>query len=221
MPVRKNITFITCTHTSGYTRLKVTTQPTSIVRRRGRVIHSQPRLHTAAGATGTRLRVTRFSTVTSIHTLHRLDFTKVLTNDQVGGDPVTPVFSATPGQEIRVRMLHPGGHPRNDTYLLHAHIWESEPYISDSQALGSNPLSNWVGSQAGVGPGSHFDFLPKGGAGGRFRISGDYLYRTFQSFHFDGGIWGLLRVQPTATPPACTPCPPGQFCPDVVCPVAQ
>src|ERR1700741_2094239 len=67
MPVRKNITFITCTHTSGYTRLKVTTQPTSIVRRRGRVIHSQPRLHTAAGATGTRLRVTRFSTVTSPH----------------------------------------------------------------------------------------------------------------------------------------------------------
>ena len=39
-------------------------------------------------------------------------FTNVLTNMQVGGDPVTPVFSAAPGQEIRIRMLHPGGHPR-------------------------------------------------------------------------------------------------------------
>ena len=162
-----------------------------------------------------------FAPDTPLEKTRDLDFTKVLTNDQVGGDPVTPVFTATPGQEFRVRMLHPGGHPRNDTYLLHAHIWEQEPYISDSQALGSNPLSNWVGSQAGVGPGTHFDFLPKGGAGGRFRVQGDYLYRTFQSFHFDGGIWGLLRVKFNAPPPACTPCPPGQFCPDVVCPVAQ
>ena len=148
-------------------------------------------------------------------------FTNVLTNAQVGGDPVTPVFTAGPGQEIRVRMLQPGGHPRNDTYLLHAHIWEQEPYADASQIISSNPLSNWVGSQGGIGPGSHFDFLPKGGAGGRFRVSGDYLYRTFESFNFDGGIWGLIRVGLSAPPPSCTPCPIGQICPDVVCPVAQ
>jgi hypothetical protein len=146
------------------------------------------------------------------------DFTNVLTNAQVGGDPVTPVFFASAGQEIRIRMLMPGGHARNDDYLLHGHIWEEEPYISGSQALGSNPLSNWVGSQVGIGPGSHFDFLPKGGAGGRFHVPGDYLYRTFQSFHFDGGVWGILRVLTFGTtPPAsgCTPCPIGQQCPDV------
>jgi hypothetical protein len=143
----------------------------------------------------------------------------VLTNNQVGGDPVTPVFLAGMGQEFRVRLLHPGGHPRNDSYMLHGHIWEQAPYINSSTELGTNPLSNWVGSQAGVGPGSHFDFLPKGGAGGRFHVPGDYLYRTFTSFHFDGGIWGLLRVlqfQPVEPAPGgCTPCPPGQFCPDV------
>ena len=103
----------------------------------------------------------------------------MLTNAQVGGDPVTPVFFAAAGQEIRIRMLQPGGHPRNDNYMLHGHIWESEPYIDSSQTIGSNPLSNWVGSQGGVGPGTHFDFIPKGGAGGRFRVPGDYLYRTF------------------------------------------
>jgi len=156
---------------------------------------------------------------TPLQKTRELEFSKVLTNAQVGGDPVTPVFHAAMGQEFRVRLLHPGGHPRNDSYLLHGHIWESEPYINSSQELGSNPFSNWVGSQAGVGPGSHFDFLPKGGAGGRFHVPGDYLYRTFTSFHFDGGIWGLFRVlQFTTVEPApggCTPCPPGQFCPDV------
>jgi len=118
-------------------------------------------------------------------------------------------------------MLHPGGHPRNDEYMLHGHIWEEEPYIDGSQALGSNPLSNWGGAQEGIGPGSHFDFIPKGGAGGRFRVPGDYLYRTFQSFHFDGGIWGIFRVAPTPTSSNCPPCPAGQECIDVVCPVSN
>jgi hypothetical protein len=162
-----------------------------------------------------------FAPDTPLTKTREFDFTNVLTNGQVGGDPVTPVFTATPGQEFRVRMLHPGGHPRNDVYMLHGHIWESEPYVSDSTALGSNPFSNWVGSQSGVGPGTHFDFLPKGGAGGRFRVPGDFLYRTFQSFHFDGGIWGLFRVSPSAPPPSgCQPCPAGQVCTDV-CVIAQ
>ena len=158
-----------------------------------------------------------FAPNTPLENTRDFNFTNVLRNFQVGGDPVTPVFKATAGDELRIRMLHPGGHPRNDNYLLHGHIWEQEPYIDASQAIGSNPLSNWVGSQGGVGPGNHFDFLPKGGAGGRFRVTGDFLYRTFTSFHFDGGIWGIFRVSSVPLPPAtgCTPCPKGMECPDV------
>jgi hypothetical protein len=143
-----------------------------------------------------------------------LDFTKVLTNNIVGGeDPVTPVFMAFPNQEIRIRMLEPGGHPRNDNYMLHGHIWEQEPYVDGSQALGENKLSSWVGSQGGIGPGTHFDFLPKNGAGGRFGIEGDYLYRTFASFQFDGGMWGIFRVSrfPPPGPGPCQ-CPPKVDC---------
>lgn len=162
-----------------------------------------------------------FAPNTPLEKTREFDFTNVLTNFQVGGDPVTPVFTASPGQEIRIRMLLPGGHPRNDSYILHGHIWESQPYIDASQTIGSNPFSNWVGSQAGIGPGTHFDFIPKGGAGGRFRIPGDYLYRTFQSFHFDGGVWGILRVGPPPPSSNCPPCPKGMECPDVVCPVSQ
>ncbi len=124
------------------------------------------------------------------------DFTNVLSNSQVGGDPETPVFTAKAGQGVRFRLLMAGGHSRNNVFTVNGHIWEEEPYTNNSTVIGSNPLSEWKGAQYGVGPGSHFDLLMKNGAGGYFRVPGDYLYRTFQSFQFDGGIWGIFRVTP-------------------------
>ncbi|HLM56955.1 MAG TPA: hypothetical protein VK422_12630, partial [Pyrinomonadaceae bacterium] len=124
-----------------------------------------------------------------------IDFTRSLSNTQVGGDPVTPIFTARAGQQVRFRVLHPGGHARNNVFQLHGHIWEEEPYASNSTVLGQNPLSEWKGSQYGVGPGSHFDVLPKYGAGGKFARPGDYLYRDQGSFPFDGGLWGIFRVE--------------------------
>jgi len=125
------------------------------------------------------------------------DFTNVLSNSMVGGeDPVTPVFTARAGQQVRFRILHPGGHARNNVMQVHGHAWEEEPYTSNSTVLGHNPLSEWKGAQYGVGPGSHFDLLLKNGAGGAFRVPGDYLYRDQNSFTFDGGLWGIFRVIP-------------------------
>lgn len=155
---------------------------------------------------------------TPLEKTREFDFTNVLTNFQVGGDPVTPVFTAEPGEEFRVRMLHPGGHPRNDNYMLHGHIWEEEPYQDGSQRIADNPLSNWEGSRQGVGPGFHADFVPKHGAGSLFKVPGDYLYRTFASFQFDGGIWGIFRVGPPP-PGNCPPCP--DCSPTAVCPVTN
>jgi len=125
------------------------------------------------------------------------DFTDVLSNSKVGGeDPVTPVFTARAGDDVRFRVLHPADHARNNVFQVHGHIWEDEPYTSDSTVLGDNPLSEWKGAQYGVGPGSHFDMLLKNGAGGTFRVTGDYLYRDQGSFPFDGGLWGIFRVTP-------------------------
>lgn len=122
-------------------------------------------------------------------------FTNVLTNAQVGGDPVTPIFSAAAGTPTRIRLLMPGGHARNSVFNLHGHIWEELPYINNSRMLGHNPFSQWEGTRFGIGAGSHFDLLLKNGAGGRFMIPGDYLYRNQTSFLFDGGMWGIFRVQ--------------------------
>ena len=139
-----------------------------------------------------------------------IDFTNSLSNMQVGGDPVTPVFWATAGEQVRMRLVQPGGHARNNVFMLHGHIWEEEPYTGSSTVLGSNAHSNWQGSQYGVGPGSHFDFLLKNGAGGRFGVSGDYLWRTFHSSQFSGGIWGIFRVCAPGT--NCAPPPPSTVC---------
>lgn len=124
------------------------------------------------------------------------NFTNALSNAQVGGDPVTPIFTARMGTPVRFRVLHPGGNQRNHVFQLHGHIWEKEPYTNGSTVLGSNSLSEWLGGQAGIGPSNHLDLLLKNGAGGGFRITGDYLYRDMASFLFDGGLWGIFRVTP-------------------------
>ena len=152
-------------------------------------------------------------------------FTNVFTGLATTAEPQTPIFKATPGQAIRLRLVQPVGHPRNNIFQLHGHVWEEAPYttpvaftgatysgrtILGTPVLGStiiadqptstsdfvnNRFSNWQGSQMGVGPSSHFDIVPSGGAGGTFRIAGDYLYRTHQDSQFDKGVWGLLRVR--------------------------
>jgi hypothetical protein len=124
------------------------------------------------------------------------DFTNVLTNAIVGGDPETPVFTAQAGQLVRFRILNANGHMRNNVFNLHGHFWQEEPYTSGSKVIGNNPLSEFKGAQYGVGPTSHYEVIPVNGAGGARRVPGDYLYRTQESFQFDGGIWGIFRVSP-------------------------
>jgi manganese oxidase len=127
----------------------------------------------------------------------RLDMTNSLHNTQIGGlDPVTPIFKASVGQPVRFRVLHSGGHARNNTFMVHGHIWQEMPYKtgSASTVIGINDTSAWHGAQWGHGPSNHFDVVFER-AGGKYGITGDYLFRTFQSFQFDGGMWGLLRVE--------------------------
>jgi hypothetical protein len=134
------------------------------------------------------------------------DYTNSLSNSQIGGyDPVTPIFTATVGQPVRFRVLSPNGHARNNVFDVHGHSWQETPYINNSTVIGSNSFSEVKGAQWGIGPSNHSDAVIRQ-AGGAFGITGDYLYRTFNSFQFDGGIWGIFRVTSTSTPPpsGCT-----------------
>ena len=133
---------------------------------------------------------------TDFENTRNFDFTNVLTNAQVGGDPQTPVFTARAGQQVRFRVLNANGHSRNNVFNLHGHFWQEEPYANKSKIIGNNPLSEFKGSQYGIGPTSHYEVIPVNGAGGGRRVTGDYLYRTQVSIMFDGGIWGIFRVTP-------------------------
>jgi hypothetical protein len=130
-----------------------------------------------------------------------LDFTNALSNTLIGGDPQTPVFTATVGNPVRFLVAHPGGVQRNNVFQVHGHGWQEQPFIRDSTALGFNPLSDFKGSQYGIGPGAHHNFL-LGPAGGRGAVTGDYLFRDQASMQFDGGLWGIMRVCPAAGCPA-------------------
>jgi hypothetical protein len=77
---------------------------------------------------------------------------------------------------------------------VHGHIWQEEPYTNNSTRIGSNPLSEWKGAQQGHGPSNAINVVLENGAGGAFKVKGDYLYRTQSSFQFDNGIWGIFRV---------------------------
>jgi hypothetical protein len=125
-----------------------------------------------------------------------IDFTNALTNAQVGGDPQTPVFTAQAGQQVRFRVLNANGHMRNNVFALHGHYWREEPYTNASKEIGINSLTEFKGAQYGVGPTSHYEVIPVNGAGGVNSVAGDYLYRTQESFQFDGGLWGIFRVSP-------------------------
>jgi hypothetical protein len=128
-----------------------------------------------------------------------VDMTNAVSNSQVGGDPATPVFTARAGTPVRFRLVDPGGHARAGVFNLHGHVWQREPYLAGtvaSQVIGNNPVSEYRGAQEGLGAVNHFDIVPQNGAGGAFRVPGDYLFRDQASFQLDGGRWGLLRVMP-------------------------
>ncbi|MFQ5413133.1 MAG: copper oxidase, partial [Phycisphaerae bacterium] len=135
--------------------------------------------------------------VTTAKQTNNLDFATSLSNAQVGGDPVTPIFTAEAGIPVRFRVLHPGGIAPH-VFQIHGHVWQETPYVNDSTEIGDNPLSEWKGATMGHGPSNHFDAVPQHGAGGRFAVPGDYLYRAFTADEFDAGIWGIFRVTPTA-----------------------
>jgi manganese oxidase len=123
-------------------------------------------------------------------------FDQILHNSWVGGDPETPVFSVKLGTPLRLRVTHPSGHTQSHVFEVHGHPWLAMPYITNSTAIGNNTTSGWMGTRGGVGPSDHFDALVLDGPGGKFSITGDYLYRSYGGPRMDAGIWGLIRVLP-------------------------
>ena len=115
-------------------------------------------------------------------------------------DPETSIFVAVAGNEVRMRVVHPGGHTRQQAFTVYWHDWNPYPLNSDSSELlpthAEAMKDAWIvqGSYNSVGPMMATNLLLH--AGGRNEVAMDYLWRSQASFVYDGGIWGILRVLP-------------------------
>ncbi|MCG3211491.1 MAG: hypothetical protein FOGNACKC_05137 [Anaerolineae bacterium] len=123
----------------------------------------------------------------------------IFSNGMSGGsDPQTPVFISSPTgpQEVRLRLVQPGGHARGHDFTVHGQVWARLPYINNSTEMGYNPLSQYYGQQEGVSPSSHWNLLLD--AGGPFDVEGDYLFRDQAAFGSYQGLWGIMRHNTSA-----------------------
>jgi len=141
------------------------------------------------------------------------DFSCMLSNQLVNGEPQTPIFTAEVGDRARFRLAHPFGTGTSQVFSLHGHVWQRNPYRNDSKEMGDNSLSQWIGSRDNHGSTDHFDLMidKAGGEGGR---AGDYLYTVFVPIQARTGAWGIFRVghnpPGTQTNAACTRVVPTQ-----------
>jgi len=132
-------------------------------------------------------------------------------NSLVGGDPATPVFTATAGQEVRMHFAVPHSTSRGTTIAVRGHVWQRDPYVCPgearnsltgacemntvgSRALGINPQGFAQGAQESMTSMAHFTYLLPNAGGGNW-MKGDYLFRDTASFGNASGLWGILRVQ--------------------------
>jgi hypothetical protein len=109
------------------------------------------------------------------------------------GDPRTPILTAAIGDRVRFRMTHPFGTGTSQVFSLHGHVWQRNPYLNNSTTIGSNILSQWIGSRDNHGSSDHFDMVIDK-AGGEGRQAGDYLYTVFVPTQARDGAWGIFRV---------------------------
>lgn len=112
-------------------------------------------------------------------------------------DPETPVLHARAGERLRLHFVHPGGHTRQQGVALAGHAFNPYPWSPDSRRIDARDGSALrEGVFNGFGPmmGVTLEVTAGGGA----HVPHDYLIGSQASFLRDGGIWGLLRVEPGA-----------------------
>ncbi|APR74863.1 Hypothetical protein A7982_00209 [Minicystis rosea] len=114
------------------------------------------------------------------------------------GDPATPIFTARRGQQQRFRIAQPSGHPRQHSFTQWGAEWPNNPFAagSFSRVIGPNPVNFTRAVHDAQSAMRVNNIVPLFGAGGRFAVTGDFLYWNPESFGFTQGLWGILRVTP-------------------------
>ena len=101
-----------------------------------------------------------------------------VSNSQVGADPATPVFTAKAGTPTRSTCSVQAARPARACSRCTG-TWQREPYLAGtvpSQVIATTPIGILRRAE-GVSAMNHFDIVLQNGAGGAFKVPGDYLFR--------------------------------------------
>lgn len=109
--------------------------------------------------------------------------TTVTWNGDTYANPSTPVMEAYAGDAVRVHVMVPFSE-QNQVFSIEGHQWPLDPDMKGSDLL----------SSVQIGGVETLNIIVAGGAGGRAKAPGDYLYGDHRLPYREAGLWGLLRV---------------------------
>ncbi|HEX8513827.1 MAG TPA: hypothetical protein VF688_12060, partial [Allosphingosinicella sp.] len=99
--------------------------------------------------------------------------------------PATPVFKVPANANVRLHLVGAGDKPRQHSFTVHGVAWPDHDYLGDESPI--------VASESAVSNGTARTYEFRTGA------SADYAYRSgVLKWAVPQGLWGLLRVGPSA-----------------------
>ncbi len=100
-------------------------------------------------------------------------------------DPVTPLIEAHAGDPVRIHVIG-ANNEQNGMFAVEGHEWPIEPYMPGADMIS---VVEYSGSEV-------LDVFLREGAGGPFRLVGDYLWSNQRLPYTQSGQWGYFRVMP-------------------------
>jgi len=109
-------------------------------------------------------------------------FTACVTGESL---PATPTIMAQAGDPVRIHVFG-AFNEQNQVFSIEGHEWPFKPNMPGADMLSSLQF----------GGSEHLDVFLKEGAGGPFRLPGDYVWQNHRMPYAQAGQWGYLRVLP-------------------------
>jgi hypothetical protein len=100
-------------------------------------------------------------------------------------DPVTPLIEAHAGDPVRIHVIGANSE-QNGMFQVEGHEWPIEPYMPGADMIS---VVEFAGSET-------LDVFLRQGAGGPYRLPGDYVWANARLNYVQAGQWGYLRVLP-------------------------
>ncbi|MGH7231678.1 MAG: hypothetical protein ACREJU_10020 [Nitrospiraceae bacterium] len=100
-------------------------------------------------------------------------------------DPVTPLIEAHAGDAVRIHVIG-ANNEQNGMFAVDGHEWPIEPYMAGADMIS---VVEYSGSEV-------LDVFLRQGAGGPYRLAGDYLWSNQRLPYTQSGQWGYFRVLP-------------------------